>query len=324
METVIYNNEILSSYKNGNTEVIILRDGTKIRRIPIDEKPVLEFPEMIDLKISDRCNHNCPFCYTDSKPDGKYVDFSKIPYYIRSIYSGTEVAIGGGSIFENPTTELLLEYLKYRNIVASITVNEKDIRDLECVGKVIDWYSRDLIKGLGISLDPNPLQDKKTSFNYSRLFSVYKIINNKKYRLKSDIVFHAIVGVHNPDDLLDISSDFKLLILGFKKDCGRSKEFFESDKYIEYNYNKIMTHFKVVSFDNLALEQLDIKSKVSEEIWNKYYMGDDGEYSIYIDAVKNYASISSSHISNFRYDIKPDDTINEIFKLISKEDNIYD
>ena len=53
--------------------------------------------------------------------------------------------------------------------------------------------------------------------------------------------------------------------------------------------------FKVISFDNLALEQLDIKKQISNNQWNNIYMGDDGEFTFYIDLVKGtYAKNSIS------------------------------
>ena len=43
--------------------------------------------------------------------------------------------------------------------------------------------------------------------------------------------------------------------------------------------------FDVVSFDNLATEQLDVRSLVSEDEWNRYYMGDDGTFTFFVDLV---------------------------------------
>lgn len=43
---------------------------------------------------------------------------------------------------------------------------------------------------------------------------------------------------------------------------------------------------KTLGFDNLALEQLDIKSSLTDQEWNYMYMGNEGTHSMYIDAVK--------------------------------------
>ena len=42
----------------------------------------------------------------------------------------------------------------------------------------------------------------------------------------------------------------------------------------------------LVSFDNLAIEQLNIKRFFTEEGWNMFYQGDDFSLSMYIDAVE--------------------------------------
>ena len=50
-----------------------------------------------------------------------------------------------------------------------------------------------------------------------------------------------------------------------------------------------------LSFDNLALEQMDIQQYFSPEIWKSLYMGDDFTFTMYIDAVnQKYAPTSRS------------------------------
>ena len=43
---------------------------------------------------------------------------------------------------------------------------------------------------------------------------------------------------------------------------------------------------KIIAFDNLALEQLDIKSALTDSEWNTFYLGDECSHSMYIDAVE--------------------------------------
>ena len=51
----------------------------------------------------------------------------------------------------------------------------------------------------------------------------------------------------------------------------------------------------MVSFDNLAIEQLDVKRLFTNKGWDKFYMGDDFCSTMYIDAIKqNYAPTSRS------------------------------
>lgn len=53
--------KILNSYKNGNYSVTILEDGTKIRYSKDDEFNA-EFPENIDIKLTNMCNVGCSYC----------------------------------------------------------------------------------------------------------------------------------------------------------------------------------------------------------------------------------------------------------------------
>ena len=50
-----------------------------------------------------------------------------------------------------------------------------------------------------------------------------------------------------------------------------------------------------MSFDNLAVQQLDVSRLVSAETWREQYMGDDGSFTMYVDAVnREYAVCSVS------------------------------
>ena len=50
------------------------------------------------------------------------------------------------------------------------------------------------------------------------------------------------------------------------------------DKVRDYSYT--------IGFDNLAIEQLRIKEFLPEDEWENLYMGDEGQHSMYIDAVR--------------------------------------
>ena len=66
----------------------------------------------------------------------------------------------------------------------------------------------------------------------------------------------------------------------------------------------LLNKFKCISFDNLALEQLEIKKLISKQAWESMYMGDDGEASMYIDLVERKFARSST--SEVRYDLEDD------------------
>jgi 5,10-methylene-tetrahydrofolate dehydrogenase/methenyl tetrahydrofolate cyclohydrolase len=70
--------------------------------------------------------------------------------------------------------------------------------------------------------------------------------------------------------------------------------------------------FSVVSFDNLALTQLNVKSLMSKEKWEEFYMGDDGAATMYVDMVKREFAKSST--STERYPLE--DRIETMFEKV--------
>ena len=65
-------------------------------------------------------------------------------------------------------------------------------------------------------------------------------------------------------------------------------------------------HFDVVSFDNLALKQLEVKRLLTEDEWNEFFMGDDGEMTCYCDLVNKTYSISSTSPLEERFPLTDD------------------
>ena len=57
-----------------------------------------------------------------------------------------------------------------------------------------------------------------------------------------------------------------------------------------------------------------MKKKISPEKWEQFYMGDDGQFTMYIDLTKGVFARSST--SEKTYPIK--DTIDEMFDIIKK------
>ena len=87
--------KLLGSYINGNYHTAIYSDGTKIRETEDDEF-IADFPENIDIKITNQCDMGCPMCHEDSKSDGKHGD-SMNAKFIDTLRPYTELAIGGGN-----------------------------------------------------------------------------------------------------------------------------------------------------------------------------------------------------------------------------------
>ena len=201
----------LVKYKNGNYTVVLdLDSGTKIRKNDLDFfEP--EYPESMDVKITNCCDIGCKFCHENSKPDGKHGDIMNAKF-IETLHPYTELAIGGGNPLAHPDLIPFLEKCKRLKLIPSMTINQIHfMRDHEKVKFLVD---NKLIYGLGISL---------VSASNEFLERVKEFPN---------AVIHVINGVQPVSELRKLyDKNLKLLILGYKE-FRRGKDFYY-EKVIE-------------------------------------------------------------------------------------------
>lgn len=268
---------ILHKYTNGNTEVTILNDGTKIREY--EDTPLVVHPESIDVKITNYCDLNCKYCHENSTVDGKHADLDKLQDILQVLPAGVELAIGGGNPLSHPDLLPFLNWCKVKGYICNITVNQKHLYQYNKL--ITQLIELDLVKGIGISI---------TMDSFNMLKSIC--------RLSSNVVFHVIAGVNKVevlDELIKIPK-CKVLILGYKT-FGRGIDYYSEDVKSELNrwYQQLPKYIGkcIISFDNLAIEQLNVKRLFTDKGWNQFYMGDDFVFTMYIDAVKQmYAPTS--------------------------------
>lgn len=275
-------------YTNGNYTVTIdTRTGTKIRENDLDFFRA-EFPESMDIKICDKCDMGCPMCHENSTPDGKCGDILNAKF-IETLHPYTELAIGGGNPLEHPDLEAFLVKCKILMLIPSMTVNQTHfMKNKEYLKTLCDSK---LIYGLGISVN--------------------KVDNDFLEALKDfpNAVLHVINGLVTIHDLAMLAGkDLKILFLGYKE-FRRGKDLFKRDAFsIERRkketrewLGRILDEkwFEVVSFDNLAVNQLEVRTLIGEEVWSEFYMGDDGTATMYIDMVNREFAKSSTSTERF-------------------------
>lgn len=287
-------------YKNGNYLTLIDSNGskfTKIRRtIKWDDNEFhAEFPDSIDLKISNRCNIGCPFCHESSVPNGKIFDLKRTIQVLDKLPKvGIEVAIGGGDIFDCYSEfKSLNHWLADNYFLTRVTINEKDLRRPEYDELLQDCnQNRSSIDNISVGISivsNNPPLDK--------LSNLYR----------GSFVFHVIVGVTPISTLKDLIecvrgciASIKILVLGFKN-YGRGKSFNIDPKLMD-NWKKeikSMLYYRsfgetlFLSFDNLAIEQLGIKDALLDYEWETCYQGDEFTNTMYINAVDEFFAPTS-------------------------------
>lgn len=291
---------MIGSYINGNYRVMIFKDGTKVR-ISTNDIFIPERIESMDMKITNYCDMDCPMCHEKSSIKGKHADlFSPISLSIlNNIPQFTEIAVGGGNPLSHPQLIEFLNFCKDKNLIPNITINLYHfINNYDFVKKI---YDEKLINGIGVSIADNFIIEDST-------LEKIKSVNG---------ICHVIVGITPIATLEKMENKkMKILILGYKT-FGRGEKFYASNKsfvnHMFISWKKYIEEmlklecFDVVSFDNLALNQLDIKSYISDEEWEKMYMGDDGingkfnSASMYVDLVENQFSKNSCAKLDERY-----------------------
>ncbi|WP_249311921.1 radical SAM protein [Congzhengia minquanensis] len=295
--------ELLGRYVNGNVRTMIFADGTKVRETDDDEF-MPAYAENIDIKICNRCDRGCKFCHEGSTPDGKLGDILN-ENFVDTLHPYQEVALGGGNVLEHPDLISFLQKLKERKVIANITLNQVHFeKNIEVVENSIN---EKLIYGLGVSL-VNPTSEF--------IEKISKFPN---------AVIHVINGILKPSDVeLLGNKGLKMLILGYKN-LRRGSEWLAEDHenivvkqmWLKENLADIVNKFKVLSFDNLAIEQLDVQRLFTKEKWDEFYAGDDGKNTYYIDMVERKFARSSTAPFNKRYDLM--DSVDEMFTVIRKE-----
>ena len=268
---------LLSEYKNGNATIKLYDDGTKIMETDDDEFD-FEFASSMDVCISERCDNGCQFCYANCTPDGKVATFDWD--FLNGIPAGVEMAIN--MQFPLPDGfEEFLKRMKDQGVIVNATVNQRHFeKHEEYIAQLVDEH---LLWGIGISL----VKATPEFINAVKRFD--------------NAVIHVINGVVTMTDLLMLGGkELKLLILGYK-DKGRgvayhaeaNAEVERKQKMLRHLLPVLLHMFKTVSFDNLALKQLDVRRLVTDDEWEEFYMGKEASSSFYINLVNGTYSPSS-------------------------------
>ena len=289
-------------YQNGNYNVIIdTNNGSKIRFNDLDNLRA-DFPESMDIKICNKCDMNCPMCHENSTSDGAIGDIMSSSF-IDTLHPYTELAIGGGNPLEHPDLIPFLEKCKSLKLIPSMTIHQVHFeKNIELLKELVD---KKLIYGLGVSL-----------VNADNEFIV-------KIKNFSNAVIHVINGISaTPEELRELAAlGLKILILGYKT-FRRGETHYEAAAASIQSKQKALydllpqiineNWFSAVSFDNLALKQLDVQRLMSKEQWDEFYMGDDGSATMYVDMVNREFARSST--STERYPLE--DNIISMFEKI--------
>lgn len=292
--------KLLGRYQNGNFMTSIYSDGTLIRETEDDEF-IPAFASNMDIKITDYCNMGCTYCHEGSSETGKHGDILN-EAFIDTLHPYQEIAIGGGDATSHPDLIPFLRKLKEKKVIANMTVNQIHFEEKQDLIKLL--VKEELIHGLGISL-VHPTEE------FISLVQQYP-----------NAVIHVINGIFRPTDARLLSNKkLKLLILGYKK-LRRGKEWYDRDEpvitarqiWLKENISQVCENFAAVSFDNLAIEQLEMQRWLSKEDWELFYMGDDSEFTYFIDMVERKFAKNSTAPLEERYELL--NSVDDMFEKV--------
>jgi hypothetical protein len=274
-------------YLNGNLHIKLESNGSRTIGC-FEDKLVPNYPLNIDIRVSTSCsfaNTLCKnFCHESAVVKGKDCDYEVLKSKLRGLPKGIELAIGCNKL----TIELykFLEWCNEQEYVANLTINQGHLsRDLAMLLLAID---NNLVQGIGISYR------SELPFNIPKQLLEYE-----------HVVFNVIIGIDNFNDVTNLSTKGvkRLVVLGMKDFGNYLNKADYSNNNLQYkewiwNISKWFGNdapFDNISFDNLAVEQLQMKRLLSTEQYNSFY---NYEFSMYIDAA-NQIYRPSSRDSNF-------------------------
>lgn len=313
-----YNNKWVCRKDKNYWSLFNRTNGAKLRlsfNLKDDVQPTKSnYPELVDLKITDFCPYNCSFCYTDSTIKGKEAEYYNI-YRVLNILSEMkvfEVAIGGGE----PTT--------HKNFIAII----KDCRNVGIIPNFTTY-------NIGWLNNPKmwiPITDNCGSFAYSvnddiktlTIDNIYEKLTENGIEDKIKVSIQCIIGVCKTNTIETIIKkcidyNFSLTLLGYKE-TGRGNQYIERENNsIEiFNLIKKLKYKPNISIDTALAKEWEPLLKESKIPRQMYHL-EEGKFSCYIDAVnKKIGPSSYCNEKEYKYLSKDWGWDNEILEAYSQ------
>lgn len=253
------------------------RNGTKMR-FAIGNYTKAKRPELVDIKLTDRCYFNCSFCYQNSTATGSHAKMEDIEFAINEFKKAgvLEVAAGGGEFTDHPDFIEILKKFRDAGIVPNFTT-----KSTAAVRK--NWDSiKDLIGGFAYSAE-----------NAGQVKSAAKMLRNIP---KEKVGLHYVMGLGDREHFSDYmkaasEAGYRVTLLGYKiKGRGKNIIPFPYDWWID-EVNKLIKIGKCpnLSIDTPLAEQYEDKLPVEEYMFHTQ----EGKFSMYLDCVSMKMGASS-------------------------------
>lgn len=255
---------------------------------------VPEYPELIDLRLTNKCNHGCPFCFMDSTNKEPHMDERYINRILNGCGPRTEFSIGGGNILLYPELEYVLAKIKSEGHIVNVTINAKDCDTIVNDEKIKDIFIK-FVDGIGISVAS--VEDLKEVKKVTALYKDYDFFSKHPGYHSKYVTIHMIpeyLGVETTKQIVEATKQNGLwipsLFLGYKEN-GRGAKC-EHKVFTESELNEIFSDYNMIaidtSFANTYYDYLDKTFAI-----RKCITLNEGEYSLYVDGVNEVMYKSS-------------------------------
>ena len=264
-------------------------------------------PNLVDVKITDKCPYQCSYCYQGSTPKGEHAPLSVIYDIVQKLQQEKvfEVAIGGGEPTLHPDFEHIIELFYLANIVPNFTTRNvaflKNPKNASLLSKV---------GGVAVSIDTK--EDAE------------KIAKECEKLQTSRVSVQLVVGAQSHEEfkeILDIlyKKKISVTLLGFKT-TGFGNDFMQQatnktqieeaqEHFIEWAqevHNKVYQgqNYKPklwLTIDTALAQVCDDQLKEIDKNKTMYHRT-EGTTSMYIDAVAQTMSPSSFSEEIYSFD----------------------
>ncbi len=279
--------------KDGDTWILFNRDnGDKIRfrfvpGMQVDNIRInkAHAPELVDLKITNYCDKECPYCYQGSSRNGKHADNLYIIIDTLAKMQVFEVAIGGGEPTKHPQFLSILEYAREHGITSNFTTRSLDW---------IDGVDAEKIMRLCGSFAYSVESQWDVMDLHAHLLMRFgrKWLSESSDKVYINIVIGTVQG-HVFEKILDAAwlYNFTVTLLGYK-DAGQGMDW--RDSGLGYRAYPWLKQVIDEALNSCRLPRLGIDTLMAKEMGGilemldvdeRYYYKEEGKFSMYVDAV---------------------------------------
>jgi hypothetical protein len=270
--------------------------GTKIR-LSFDDTVDMDkstYPELVDLKITDKCGRGCSYCYQASTPDGKHAPYDEIRSLIGSLAKMEvfEIALGGGEPTLHPHFLRILTYAGERGIMPSFST-----RNLSWLNSESAEIFKKFCGAFAYSID-----------SASEIEALEKVFEGYKLGgacAKNSVTLQFVLRPTTTQKDLDAifeknqNHNFPIILLGWKP-MGRaatpavsspSTVGLSGDSRCSIDWIKTLSHYRISIDTAVASLYKEEIAKSGAADWS--YKIVEGAHSMYIDAVARKMAKSS-------------------------------